>query len=101
MGVKIQLPVLLWGLLPKHISTKKMPNSTKVTPKKGHHNLVSKSDFCFFWVFAPRALENRSAAYTYSHSNDEIKNVIGKTTVTAAIASEPIHCPQIWYLLVY
>jgi hypothetical protein len=25
--------------------------------------------------------------------NDEIKKVMGKTTVTAAIAKEPIHCP--------
>jgi hypothetical protein len=25
--------------------------------------------------------------------NDEIRNVIGKTTVTTAIASGPIHCP--------
>jgi hypothetical protein len=53
--------------------------------------LVSKSDFA--WVFCTKGpRENRSTAYTYSHSNDEIKNVIGKTTVTA-IASEPIHCP--------
>jgi hypothetical protein len=47
---------------------KKMPNSTKVTPKKVI--LVSKSDFAFL-VFAPRALENRSTSYTYSHPNDE------------------------------
>jgi hypothetical protein len=32
----------------KHISAlKKMPNSTKSDKKKGHHNLVSKSDLLF------------------------------------------------------
>jgi hypothetical protein len=68
-----------------------MPNSTKSDAKKRVIIIwLAKVTFAFLG-FAPRALE-RSAAYTYSHSNDEIKNVIGKT-VTAAIASEPIHCP--------
>jgi hypothetical protein len=66
---------------------KKCPIAQKVTPKKGHHNLVSKVTFAF-WVFAPRALEEDPPPIPIAIPNDEIKNVIGKTTVTAAIASE-------------
>jgi hypothetical protein len=55
-----------------------MPNSTKVTPKKGHHNLVSKVTLLFL-VFAPRALERTDPPpIPIAIPNDEIKNVIGK-----------------------
>jgi hypothetical protein len=49
--VKNSVAGFIMGPLPKavYISTKKMPNSTKVTQKKGHHNLV-KVTFFLFWV---------------------------------------------------
>jgi hypothetical protein len=61
--------------------------------KEGHHNLIGKVVLLFYDFFAPKARKNRTTSHTYGHPNDEIRNVIGKTTVTTAMASGPIHCP--------
>jgi hypothetical protein len=51
--------------------------------KEGHHNLIGKSSF----DFAPKARERTEPPPTpMAIPNDEIRNVIGKTTVTTAIA---------------
>jgi alanine dehydrogenase len=54
--------------------------------------LVSKVTFAFSFFLHQGLWKEQIRLYTYSHSNDEIKKVIGKLQ-TAAIASEPIHCP--------
>jgi hypothetical protein len=50
---------------------KKMPNSTKVTPKKGHHNLVSKVTFAFLFFFT-KGLETDPPPIPIAIPNDEI-----------------------------
>jgi hypothetical protein len=55
---------------------------------KEGHNLIGKVVF-FFTIFLHLKAKEQNL-HTYGHPNDEIRNVIGKTTVTTAIASGPI-----------
>ena len=50
--------------------------------------------FAFSLSFAPKALESTDPPpIPIAIPNEEMKKVNGKTTVTAAMAKEPIHCP--------
>jgi hypothetical protein len=99
IGVKNSVAGFIMGpFAPKssNISAlKNIPSSTKIDAKiKVIIIWLAKVTFAFSEFFAPRALERTDPPPTpIAIPNDEIKNVIGKTTVTAAIASEPIHCP--------
>jgi hypothetical protein len=64
--------------------------------------LIRKSNLSFFLILAPSALDKTDPPPTpIAIPKDEIKNVMGSTTVTAAMASEPIHCPTKWCQLKY